>query len=88
MTLRELIIRINGEQERRDAEFEREKWLIWHEVALRRSKKMPPLKRFLKGVPVARKLEGQELTDRREHHENVTADFNEYLRRKNKGVSN
>lgn len=82
MTIRELILKIEGEQERKEAEFERQKWLIWHQAALSKGKRMPSLKRFLRGVPNARELEGEELQERRDYHQNVSMDFEAYLLRK------
>ena len=49
-------------------------WLAWHIAALSRAKRLPPLKRFLKGKPgESKRLEGKELDQRRLEHQEIMA---------------
>lgn len=82
MTIRELVLKIEGEKERKETDFQQQKWLIWHEAALARTKRLPKLNSFLKGIAKARRLEGEELEQRRSLHKNVSKEFETYLLRK------
>ena len=57
-----------------DRENKRDAWLAWNIAALTRAKRLPPLKRFLKGKPgKAKQLEGKELDQRRLEHQEIMA---------------
>lgn len=48
LTLRELVVRMNGAKLRVDADFEKMGWQAWHTAALSRVKDFPTLEKFLK----------------------------------------
>lgn len=88
MTLRELIIKINGHIKRRETDFQQEKWLIWQHASLMRYKRLPKFKTFLRGNTEARKIEGQEAEERRKHHSDVAEAYQQImLRKKGKKVN-
>ncbi len=47
----------------------------WYSAALGRTKRLPSLKRFLRGEDKARKLEGEELIRRKQEHEEISKEL-------------
>jgi hypothetical protein len=71
MTPREFSFAVEAENRRRKAQNHRDAWLVWHTEALRRTKKMPSLKK-LAGEAETKVLTDEEKAQlQREHEEMV-----------------
>lgn len=71
LTLKEINNLIIGLKEKREYEMMMIKWTIWHQEAMARQKRLMSLKRFIAGEGETRTLEGEELEERQNEHEEL-----------------
>lgn len=77
MTLYEIKLLSQAKNEQNKKEIERDKWIIWHQEALRRQKKLMPLKKFIEGEEHKTKiLKGKEAEEKRKEFEEMKKLFN------------